>query len=165
MPTLNIAALAVAVVVCVAMAVLGGLLTGNSLKGWYTGLVKPRWQIPLWAFIAIGLIVYVMDAIILYRLLSLVNDSAGKIVALTAMIVVMLYNEVWNYAFFSWRSTLAGFVGIVAFLAPLTILEVILVEYDSLSALLMLVYVVWVIGYDVPWAYTLWKLNQAGQAQ
>ncbi len=165
MPTLNITALVVAVVVCVAMALLGGLLTGNSLKGWYAGLAKPRWQIPLWAFVAIGLIGYVMDAVILYRLLSFAHDSAGKVIALTAMIVVMLYNELWNYAFFGWRSTLAGFVGIVAFLAPLTILQVILVEYDSLSALLMLVYVVWVIGYDIPWAYTLWKLNRAGPAQ
>ena len=106
-----------------------------------------------------------MDAVILYRLLSSVSDSAGRLIALTAMIVVMLYNELWNYAFLGWRSTLAGFVGIVAFLAPLTILQVILVEYDALSALLMSVYVVWVIGYDIPWAYTLWKLNRAGQAQ
>ncbi len=86
-------------------------------------------------------------------------------VALTAMLIVMLYNELWNYALFGLRSTLAGFVGMVAFLAPLTILQVTLFAYDLPSALLLLVYVVWVIGYDVPWAYTLWKLNRAGQAQ
>ncbi len=163
MSTLNFTALAVAIVICLAMALLGGILTGNSLKVWYVGLVKPRWQIPLWAFVTIGMIGYVMDAVILYRLLSAVSDPAGKVVALTAMIIVMLYNELWNYAFFGLRSTLAGFVGIVAFLAPLAILLVILVEYDPPSALLLLIYVVWVILYDIPWAYTLWKLNRVGQ--
>ena len=30
---------------------------------------------------------------------------------------------------------------------------------DSVSAWLVLVYVLWVIGYDIPWSYRLWRLN------
>ena len=30
---------------------------------------------------------------------------------------------------------------------------------DSVSAWLVLVYAIWVLGYDIPWAYRLWRLN------
>jgi len=156
---LNLPALAVTVILCLAMALLGGLLTGNHLKGWFAELRTPRWQLPLWAFIGVGIVVYVLDAVIAYRLLTVLHDRAGRVVALTALVVVMLYNEVWNYAFLGLRSTFAGLLGVLAFLAPLAVLQVALAVYDRPSAVLLLVYVVWVIGYDVPWAYTLWRLN------
>ncbi|HEX6483850.1 MAG TPA: hypothetical protein VF043_33800, partial [Ktedonobacteraceae bacterium] len=73
-------------------------------------------------------------------------------------IVVMLYNELWNIVLFRWHNTFAGFLGVLVFLAPLTLLQVTLVLVDHVSAWLVLVYVVWVIGYDIPWAYRLWRL-------
>ena len=149
----------VTLAICIGMAVLGGALTGNSLKEWYVGLRKPRWQIPTWAFVGVAIITYIVDGITLYRLLTVVTDLTARLIALTAIIVVMLYNELWNYGFLGRRSTFTGFIGIVAFVAPLTILEVILVAYDSPSASLFAVYVAWVVLYDIPWAYTLWKLN------
>jgi len=51
---------------------------------------------------------------------------------------------------FRWHNTFAGFLGILAFLAPLTILQVALLLVDNVSAWLSLVYLVWVIGYDIP---------------
>jgi len=52
-----------------------------------------------------------------------------------------------------------GFLGVLAFLAPLLILQMILLLVESISAFLMFTYVLWVILYDIPWSYTLWKLN------
>jgi len=149
------------VVVCVAMAVLGGLLAGNALKTWFANLVKPRFQIPMWLFYIVGAIVYIMDGIILYRLIEFVQVPQAKVVAITALLVVMLFNELWNYAFFGLRSTLAGFLGIIAFLAPLTILEIALLQYEILSGLLLLPYCAWVVLYNIPWARALWKLNSS----
>ena len=83
----QIVALAVAVGLCVAMAVLGSLLTGNQLRGWFTDLRTPRWQLPLWAFIGTGIVVYVLDAIIAYRLLTVLHDTAARVVTLTALVV------------------------------------------------------------------------------
>ena len=73
----------------------------------------------------------------------------------------------WNIVLFRWHNTLAGFLGVLAFLAPLTLLQVTLLLVDHVSAWLVLVYVVWMIGYDIPWAYRLWRLNppQAQPAQ
>ncbi len=141
------------------MAVLGTLLAGSALKEWFVRLNTPRWQLPMWAFISTGVVGYVLDGVILYRLLTVLQDAGGRVVALTALIVVMLYNELWNYAFIGLRSTYAGLVGVLAFLAPLTVLQVALAVYDRPSALLLMVYVVWVLAYDVPWSYALWRLN------
>jgi hypothetical protein len=62
---------------------------------------------------------------------------------------------------FRWQNTFAGFLGVLAFLAPLLILQVTLWLVEPVSAVLILIYVVWVIAYDIPWSYSLWKLNPA----
>ena len=159
MPTLNLPALLVALALSLGMAIFGGLLTGNQLTRWFATLQKPRLQLPLWAFVSVGIIVYIFDIIIAYRLLTIVPDQTDRIIALTALLVVMLYNELWNVVLFRWHNTFAGFLGILAFLAPLLILQVTLWLVETVSAVLILLYVVWVIAYDIPWSYTLWKLN------
>jgi tryptophan-rich sensory protein len=152
-------ALALAVVLPLGMAVVGTVLAGSALKDWFVHLKGPRWQLPLWAFITVGALGYVLDAVILYRLMAVVDDPGGRVVALTALVVVMLYNELWNYAFIGRRSTYAGWIGVLAFLAPLAILQVALAVYDRPSAVLILIYFVWVLAYDVPWSYAMWRLN------
>ena len=159
MSTLHIPALLFAVVLSLAMAIAGGLLTGNQLTQWFATLHKPRFQLPLWGFMCLGLFGYIVDSVITYRLLTVVPEQTTRIIALTALIVVMLYNELWNIVLFRWHNTFASFLGVVLFLIPLTILQVTLVLVDSVSAWLIFVYLLWVIGYDIPWAYRLWRLN------
>lgn len=159
MPALNVPALLFAVALSLGMAVVGGLLTGNQLTRWFATLCKPRFQLPLWGFVCVGLFGYIVDSIIVYRLLTIVPEQTARIIALTALIVVMLYNELWNIVLFRWHNTYAAFLGILVFLIPLTFLQVTLVLVDSVSAWLVFVYVLWAIGYDIPWAYRLWRLN------
>jgi benzodiazapine receptor len=159
MSALNIPALLFAVALSLVMAIVGGLLTGNQLTEWFATLHKPRFQLPLWSFVCVGLFGYIVDSIITYRLLTVVPEQIARIIALTALIVVMLYNELWNIVLFRWHNTFAGFLGVLAFSAPLAFLQVTLALVDHVSAWLVLVYLVWVIGYDIPWAYRLWRLN------
>jgi tryptophan-rich sensory protein len=159
MASFSLSTLALVVGICIAMAILGGILTGNGLQTWYATLAKPWFQIPLWAFIGVGIIGYLMDAIILYRLMTNVLSLDGKVVTIAAMLILMLYNELWNGAFFRLRNTLVGLVGLLGFLAPLAMAQVALIIYDRLSAGILLIYVLWYLIYDVPWAYALWRLN------
>jgi benzodiazapine receptor len=73
---------------------------------------------------------------------------------------VLLLNELWNYGFFGLRSTLAGFLGMVVFLALLTALIAVLIRYERFSAGLLVPYYLWVL-YDLAWTYELWRLNGA----
>jgi translocator protein len=159
MPALNVPALLFAVALSLVMAIVGGLLTGNQLTQWFATLHKPRLQLPLWGFVCVGLYGYLVDSVIAYRLLTVVPEQTARIIALTALIIVMLYNELWNIVLFRWHNTFACFLGVLIFLIPLTFLQVTLVLVDSVSAWLVLVYVIWVLGYDIPWAYRLWRLN------
>ncbi len=159
MPAWNIPALLFAVALSLVMAIIGGLLTGNQLTQWFATLNKPRLQLPLWGFVCVGLFGYLIDSVIAYRLLTVVPEQTDRIIAFTALIVIMLYNELWNIVLFRWHNTFAGFLGVLAFLAPLTIFQITLFLVERVSAWLVLVYVLWVIGYDIPWSYRLWRLN------
>jgi translocator protein len=159
MLSFTIPALLVSLGLSLAMAILGGLLTGNQLTRWFPTLNQPRFQLPLWAFMSVGIIVYIFDTVITYRLLTLVADQTDRFIALTALGIVMLYNELWNVVLFRWHNPFAGFLGVLAFLAPLLILQMIVLLVEPISAFLMFTYVLWVILYDIPWSYTLWKLN------
>ena len=148
----------VAVAIPVLFALLGGALAGGSGVAWFAGLAKPWFLAPLWAFYLVGLVYYVGGAVVLYRVLVHVEDRGDRTVSLALIICVMLLNELWNFLFFGLRSPLAGFLGIVVFLVPLTALLLALRRYERFSATLVAGYYVWVL-YDLAWTYQLWRLN------
>jgi tryptophan-rich sensory protein len=73
-------------------------------------------------------------------------------------LLVLAGNELWNAVFFGRRSSRAGFLGVLAFLGPLLALQK-SVASDRPSLIALTPYTLWVIGYDVPWTYRLWRLN------
>ena len=149
-----------AVALPVLFAVFGTALVGGSGLDWYAGLDKPPFLVPLRVFYLVGSLYYALFAVVVYRILARVEDPRGRAVSFGLTVGVMLLNELWNYAFFGLRSTLAGFLGIVVFLVPLTALVVALRTYERTSAWLLVPYYLWVL-YDLAWTYELWRLNGA----
>ena len=128
--SLRMGPLLVAIAMCVLFSLFGNALIGESLGTWYDTLDKPWFLIPLWASYIVGAVYYLLFATVLYRILVHVDDRRGRVTALTLTISVLLLNELWNYVFFGLESTLAGFLGIVVFLVPLTALLVALRKYE-----------------------------------
>jgi benzodiazapine receptor len=147
-----------AVALPVLFAVFGSVLVGGSGLEWYGELKKPWFLVPLGIFYLVGALYYVLFAVVLYRVLSRVGDPRARALSLGLALGVMLLNELWNYAFFGLRSTLAGFLGIVVFVALLTALMAALRRYERFSAVLLVPYYLWVL-YDLAWTYQLWRLN------
>jgi benzodiazapine receptor len=147
-----------AVALPVLFAVFGTALVGGSGLEWYEGLEKPGFLVPLGIFYLVGALYYVLFAVVLYRVLSRVGDARGRAISLGLALGVMLLNELWNYAFFGLRSTLAGFLGMAVFVTLLTALVAALLRYERYSAVLVVPYYVWVL-YDLAWTYELWRLN------
>ncbi len=158
MRSLRIGPLLVAIAICVLFALFGSALVGESLGTWYDTLDKPSFLVPLWAFYIVGAVYYVLFATVLYRILTRVDDRRGRVTSLALAIGVLFLNELWNYGFFSLKSTLVGFLGIAVFLVPLTALLFTLRAYERFSAGLVAVYWIWVV-YDLAWAFALWRLN------
>jgi benzodiazapine receptor len=153
------APLLAAVALPVLFAVFGTVLVGGSGLEWYEQLNKPGFVVPLGIFYLVGVLYYVLFAVVLYRVLSRVGDARGKAISLGLALGVMLLNELWNYAFFGLRSTLAGFLGMAVFVALLTALMGALLRYERFSAALVVPYYLWVLLYDLAWTYALWRLN------
>ena len=147
-----------ALAACVMFAIFGGALVGEGLEGWYEGLEKPWFLVPLRAFYAVGVLYYLAFAAVLYRILVHVEDRRARGICLALALLVMLFNELWNYLFFDLRSTLAGFVGIALFLVPLTALIFALSRHERVSAKLLVPYYLWVL-YDLAWTFELRRLN------
>lgn len=152
--------LAAATATPVLFAIFGTALVGGSGLGWFAGLAKPWFLVPLWAFFLVGFLYYVLAAVVLYRVLVHVDDPKGRAVSFALTVGVLLLNELWNYGFFGLRSTLAGFLGIAVFLVALTALMAALGRYERFSAWLLVPYYLWVL-YDLAWTYALWRLNGA----
>ena len=128
--SLRMGPLLVAVTACVLFALFGAALVGDSSGTWYDALDKPPFLVPLWVFYVVGAVYYVLFATVLYRVLVHVDERRGRAVSLTLTIVVLFLNELWNFGFFGLESTLAGFLGVVVFLLPLTALLLTLRKHE-----------------------------------
>jgi translocator protein len=120
---------------------------------WFGQLRKPGMQLPLPAFLVVGAVYYLQLGWVLYRA-RLRGDRAVRNRAL----LVLAGNELWNAAFLGRRSPRAGFFGVLIFLGPLLALQK-SVTADPPSLIVLTPYTLWVVGYDIPWTYQLWRLN------
>ena len=135
-------------------AVLGNVLISKEDLAWLYGLRGPKMQISLPSFAMVGVVYYILMGCVLYRAADRRDRPATRLA-----LAVLALNEVWNVTFFARRSVRNGFVGILAFLLPLAALQI-AVSRDRTSRLLLAPYTAWVIGYDVPWTWQLWRLNR-----
>jgi tryptophan-rich sensory protein len=102
----------------------------------------------------VGGLYYASIGTVLYR-----SAAKGKQRAHRLALVVVAGNELWNVALFGRRSPRAGFLGLLGFTVPLSLLQF-AVRDDKVSVLALSPYTAWVIGYDIPWTYQLWRRNR-----
>ena len=138
----------------VAAAVLGNVFIGSDAMKWFQQLRRPAMQLPLPGFMAVGGLYYTSIATVLYRSAATYNQRAYRLA-----LVVLVGNELWNVALFGRRSPRAGFLGVLGFTVPLSLLQI-AVRDDKTSLVALSPYTAWVIGYDIPWTYQLWRHNR-----
>ena len=73
-------ALVAATATPVLFAIFGTALVGGSGLGWFAGLIKPWFLVPLWVFFLVGSLYYVLAAVVLYRVLVHVDEPKGRAV-------------------------------------------------------------------------------------
>ncbi|HYO31243.1 MAG TPA: TspO/MBR family protein [Nocardioidaceae bacterium] len=136
-----------------AAAALGNAFVKREDVAWLTQLKHPRMQISLPAFFVVGGLYYVCIGTIVHRSLVRGDQRAHRLA-----LAVLAGNELWNLAFFGRHSTRAGFVGLLGFSIPVCLLQAALIR-DRPAALIFSPYTAWVLCYDLPWTYQLWRLN------
>ena len=134
-------------------AVVGNVFIGKAAMAWFRGLTAPRWQLPLPAFLVVGALYYGIVGYVLARSLDR-RDARSTAWSLA----VLVGNEAWNGIFFGRRSARAGFVSLCAYIVPLVALQR-SVAGDAHSRNALAPYTAYVLVYDLPWTYQLWRLN------
>jgi len=102
----------------------------------------------------VGGLYYASIGTVLYRSAATGNQRAYRLA-----LVVLAGNELWNVALFGRRSPRAGFLGVLGFTVPLGLLQI-AARDDKVSVAALSPYTAWVIGYDIPWTYQLWRRNR-----
>lgn len=134
-------------------AVIGNAFIGRSSLAWFNALRRPGMQVPLPVFVVVGGVYYGLMGVVLQR-----AQSGQDTVLRNRTYAVLAGNELWNVLLFGRRSTRAGFVGMLAF-APAVLALQHRAQRDRWARVAAGVYTAWVLGYDVPWSYRLWRLN------
>ena len=136
-----------------AAAILGNAFISRDSMAWFQALRRPKMQLPMRGFYVVGALYYLVMGFVLHRALRLSDGRSYRLA-----IVVLAGNEMWNALLFGRRSPRDGFLGILAFLLPLGLLQV-AVTKDRPSRAAVGAYATWVVFYDIPWTYQLWRLN------
>src|SRR3954454_12521217 len=132
----------------------GQYLIGADAMKWFTQPRSPAMQLPLRGFMLVGGLYYASIGTVLYRSAATGNQRAYRLA-----LVVLAGNELWNVALFGRRSPRAGFLGVLGFTVPLGLLQI-AARDDKVSVAALSPYTAWVIGYDIPWTYQLWRRNR-----
>jgi tryptophan-rich sensory protein len=152
-------ALGLAIGLCLTMILAEGALGGKELPRWLASLRQPKFYPPLWVWIFVAVATYVLQGVIAYRLLRQpITPLKGA--GFAFLVALMTANVAYNVVLDRRRSPRLAYVGILWFLPLLAALQIVLFFTDHVSAALNLIYVVWVVGYDLPIMRMLWKLNK-----
>lgn len=139
----------------VAAAVLGNAFVGRKSMDWFSGLRRPPMQLPMPGFFAVGLAYYAVMGVVVHRSVIRRDRRSYRLA-----MAVLAGNELWNAMLFGRRSPRDAFLGTIAFLVPVSLLQA-SVSKDRLSRSALAPYTAWVVFYDLPWTYQLWRLNEA----
>lgn len=130
--------------------------TGAAFQpgAWYASLRKPGWTPPNWAFPVVWTTLYLLMSYAAMRVALL--PGAGMALALWGLQLAL--NTLWTPVFFGLRRMREGFVVIVALWLAVVGMVWAFAQLDTLAALLMLPYLLWV-TIAAALNLSVWRLN------
>jgi tryptophan-rich sensory protein len=132
------------IVLCYAIAALGGYITVRNIPTWYAGLAKPFWTPPNAVFPIVWNVLYGMIAVALWLLWDRTAASIRRTRALWLFGLELILNCLWTPVFFGAHYLWMGLVIIVALVVTLLVLIRTAWPIQRWSALLLLPYLAWV---------------------
>lgn len=152
-----------AALTCLLLSLAGGLFQTRAALQWFAGLRRARWHLPFASHFVVQALVYLIEGVVLYRLLESEVLPPMRVAALTALLLLMIAAEGASAALLGLRSVEAGMAATLALLAPLAVAEVTLWQVDPFGGWLMLPYCVWLVVYLTPWSVSLCRLNRTAR--
>ncbi len=148
----------IAVSICLLAGSIGAFATQSSVNTWFTTLNKPFFNPPNWVFGPVWTILYILMGIAAGRVWS--NGFHHKWVktAMYHFIFQLLLNTLWSLVFFGMQEIFGALLVIIALLILLLFTYKWFKVVDSLSAFLLIPYILWV-SFALVLNFSFWKLN------
>lgn len=148
----------VAIGIATACAALEALLSGRAPFRFLQTLKQPSWALPIWGWIAVGGLFYVVMTVALARTLE---ASAMSTLSAILIVLVLLTDGFWNFLLFRLRR----FNWAYWYLFPYALLVIgacfAAFSVDAVSGALIALYVAF-LPYDFAWARALQLMNRSG---
>jgi len=149
--------LVVLVGLCLAVGALGGWVTADSVKTWYTTINKPSFTPPNWVFGPVWTVLYVLMGIAGWRVWCKARPDQLR-VPLALFAVQLALNLAWSVVFFGAHRIGGAVVVIVGLEAAILATMVAFRRIDGLAALLLVPYALWVV-FAAVLNIAVWQLN------
>ncbi|MCF7806388.1 MAG: tryptophan-rich sensory protein [Simkaniaceae bacterium] len=121
----------------------GSLFTDMSVKTWYQSLHKPSWTPPNILFPIVWPILYLSMAFAITHMRFKQGRYEQK--WLTPFLVQLSINLSWSFLFFSLRSPLLGFIGVVLLIISLLWTMIAFFRTSKCACFVLIPYLGWVI--------------------
>ena len=126
---------------------------------WYQSLNQPSFTPPTWLFGPVWTILYLMIAIVAYRI-AYAEDTPWKHPALALWVLQIVLNTLWTPVFFGAKNLGGSMIYIGLLWGAICLLIWITRKVDKLSSLLLIPYLVWVRFASVL-NFAFWELNSS----
>jgi benzodiazapine receptor len=143
------------IVVCLAAAGLGSLLTTPALRPWYAGLNKPRWTPPNWLFGPVWTVLYLAMAVAAWLVWREVGLTAAP---MRLFLLQLLLNVAWSAVFFRFRLPGPAFAEIILLWAAILATTIEFWAEVPAAGWLFVPYLIWV-SYAAALNFAIWRLN------
>lgn len=135
---------AIAIGICEAVGIIGGLATASSVSTWYSTLQKPSFTPPDWVFAPVWTLLYALMGVAAYLVWRIGWRQRRVKVAIAAFIVQLALNLLWSILFFALRSPGIAMIDILLLLIAIVVTGVLFYRLRPLAGWLMAPYVLWV---------------------
>lgn len=154
-------ALIVAVLVPLAVGMLGSFSTMDSVRTWYPTLVRPSFAPPAWVFGPVWTTLYVMMGVASWRVWCQGSARPEVRSALLVYGVQLVFNLVWSWLFFGLQRPFVALLDIVVLLVLIGVTTIRFAAVSRGAALLLLPYLAWV-AFATVLNGGFWWLNRQG---
>lgn len=131
------------IVLCFAVAGIGGHWTAGEIQGWYLTLVRPSFAPPNWVFGPVWSLLYLLMAIAAW----LVYESAASPMRTSGLVLFfaqLALNLAWTWIFFRRHAVGEAVVEVLFLWAAIGITAILFSQVSPTAAWLMAPYLAWV---------------------
>ena len=150
--------LIVLLILCFAVAGVGGLVTTPNIPNWYADLAKPSWTPPDWVFGPVWSILYFTMAVaawLVWRQASLAKAT----VPMAMFGIQLLLNALWSWLFFGLHSPSTAAVDIVLLWMAIAATTAAFWRQSTVAGILFVPYLAWV-SFASVLNLAIWQLNR-----